>query len=287
MTRLCAPVNRIIRFSSVDGPGNRTVVFLQGCNWNCKYCHNPETRAMCVHCGDCVGGCPTGALSATIDENGEKKVVYDPDKCCFCDACIKTCKHDASPRIRELTPEETFQEIEKQIPYIRGATVSGGECTLYPAYLTKLLALCKARGLETLLDSNGTLPFHEYPELLEATDGVMLDVKAWDKDVHKAVTDCDNELTLKNMIALAERGKLHEVRTVVVPDLVDASVCVRKTARALRPYLNRYPIRYKIIAFRPAGVRERFRGYETPAKEQMRALEEIARAEGMERIILI
>lgn len=36
-------VARIIDFSAVDGPGNRLVVFLQGCNFNCLYCHNPET----------------------------------------------------------------------------------------------------------------------------------------------------------------------------------------------------------------------------------------------------
>lgn len=36
-------VRNIIPFSAVDGPGNRTVIFLQGCNFNCWYCHNPET----------------------------------------------------------------------------------------------------------------------------------------------------------------------------------------------------------------------------------------------------
>ena len=40
-----ATVNRIIPFSCVDGPGNRTAVFLQGCNFDCKYCHNPDTWA--------------------------------------------------------------------------------------------------------------------------------------------------------------------------------------------------------------------------------------------------
>lgn len=37
------PVNDIIPFANVDGQGNRTAIFVQGCNLNCVYCHNPET----------------------------------------------------------------------------------------------------------------------------------------------------------------------------------------------------------------------------------------------------
>ena len=62
------PVNKIIPFSAVDGPGNRTAVFVQGCNFNCRYCHNPETRSLCRSCGECVEKCPKQALYI---ENGK------------------------------------------------------------------------------------------------------------------------------------------------------------------------------------------------------------------------
>ena len=35
-------IKQIETFGLVDGPGIRTVVFLNGCNLRCKFCHNPE-----------------------------------------------------------------------------------------------------------------------------------------------------------------------------------------------------------------------------------------------------
>ena len=50
-----------------------------------------------------------------------------------------------------MCAEEVFAEVKKQQPYIRGITVSGGECTLYPDFLEKLFVLARGAGLGTLI----------------------------------------------------------------------------------------------------------------------------------------
>lgn len=278
------PVNKIILFSSVDGPGNRTVIFLQGCNFDCKYCHNPETRSLCVGCGLCVGKCPAGALEL-VERDGIQQVIFSPEKCVSCDTCIHICTRNASPRIRFMTPEEAFLEVKKQMPYIRGVTVSGGECTLYPDFLREFFALCKEESLSTFIDSNGTYDFATDPELMEVTDSVMLDIKAFSEKDHMAVTGCDNKKVLENALFLAERGKLFEVRTVVVPTLYDTEQSVLETGKLLKDYSG--SVRYKIIAYRPMGVREAYSHYPVPAQVLLDNYAKSLREMGWKDIVII
>ncbi|MBP5323971.1 MAG: YjjW family glycine radical enzyme activase [Pseudobutyrivibrio sp.] len=275
-------VTKIIPFSSVDGPGNRTAIFLQGCNINCKYCHNPETRNSCINCGLCVQVCPQKALSL---ENG--KVSFDASACISCDTCIKTCPHGSTPKTRLMTAEEVMEIVKKQMPFIRGITVSGGECMLQPDFIAELFTLAKKENLGTLIDSNGTIDFREYPDLLEVSDGVMLDIKAFFPEDHRRVTDADNNKVLENAQFLGENNKLSEVRAVIVPDLYDVVKNIKAMGEFLVPLYKINPFRIKIIAFRPMGVREEYANLQVPTKQLLEELRGILADMGFEDIVII
>ena len=306
-----ALINKIIPFSSVDGPGNRTAIFLQGCNINCRYCHNPETRAVCISCGECVEKCPAGALTFS-----GRRVVWDPAKCVSCDTCIHVCRHDASPRVLEMTAEQVMKKVERQIPFIRGISVSGGECMLHPDFLTELFAIAKrtdagaGRPLTTLIDSNGTIPFRNLPKLMSVSDGVMLDIKAFASEDHRRITDAPNETVLANAKWLAEREQLYEIRCVIAPHLYDVRESVKGAGEFLLPlYLEQLekeaaghyaerkkdpdavgifrPFRIKLIACRPMGVRREYSDFAQPGAALMQELSDGLKEMGYRDIVII
>ena len=273
-------INKIIPFSSVDGPGNRTAIFLQGCNFNCIYCHNPETIQLCTGCGRCVGSCPKDALY-----QAEATIVWEKDRCCECDTCTTLCQKSSSPRTMKMDTDRLFEEMKLYKRFIDGITVSGGECTLQQEFLVELFTRAKAEGLTCMIDTNGSNDFKKMPELVALCDGFMLDVKVYDAKAHEKYIGAPNEAVLANLHYLASIGKLYEVRTVVVPELFDNEETVRYTASILTGYDA--SIRYKLIQYRSMGVREEGKKLRSPSRTEMNQLEQIAKKLGCKQVIVV
>lgn len=263
-----ALVNKIIPFSCIDGPGNRTAIFFQGCNLKCTYCHNPETINICVNCGRCIHSCSSQALSIS-----EGKVVWHREKCTGCDSCIRTCPHLSTPKTKDYSVNELFNEIKKISPFIQGITVSGGECTLNADFLTKLFKRVKEElNLTCYVDTNGMIDLSQHKELLDLTDKFMLDVKSADEAEHLQITGKSNEIVLQNLRFLLEKNKLYEVRTVVAPNLQNEQT-IKRVAEIIQDRCH-----YKLNAYRKYGVRKaglEFHGETGPGEAEMKQLERL------------
>lgn len=288
-----AKINKIIKFSNVDGPGNRMSIFFQGCNYNCLYCHNPETIKKCNSCGVCIDDCPVGALKM-VGSN----VCWDKDICIECDRCTEICMRDSSPKTTEYSVEELLEEVKKVSSFIRGITVSGGEATLNYKFITKLFKGVKKMGLTTFVDTNGSLNLREdtYSEFVKVTDKFMVDMKVWKDKKHIELTDIDNLIVKQNIEFLGELGKLYEVRTVVVPKLLDNIETITEVSKIIGQINSKNQldegIIYKLIKYRKIGVRKEILEKKlldilTPEDEEMNELSKLARINGVEKVIII
>ena len=260
-----ALVNKIIPFSCIDGPGNRTAIFFQGCNFKCTYCHNPETINKCINCGKCVLTCPVKALDIV-----DKKVVWDSNKCVECDNCIRECNHLSTPKTKDYTVDELFNEIKEISPFIQGITVSGGECTLNAEFLIELFKKVKNElNLTCFVDTNGGIDLTDYEELVEVTDKFMLDIKSIDENEHIKITGVSNKIVLKNLEYLLSKDKLYEIRTVIAPNL-DNEKTVKEVSEIIK---NK--CKYKFNAYRKYGVRKEgieLHGEVGPSEEELNHL---------------
>ena len=273
-------INKIIPFSNVDGEGNRMAIFLQGCNYNCLYCHNPETINRCVSCGECLEVCPVGAIKMV-----DGSVAYDINKCVNCDSCIKACRNNSSPKISKLTVEEIIKKIEKVKFFISLITVSGGEFTLLSEFLIELFTAVKDLGLTTFIDTNGSTPIYENKELMAVTDKTMIDLKAYNNEENSILTGMSNDMVIKNIKELGKEDKIFEIRTVVVPGVLNNEFTVDEGSKLIASINPQ--IQYKLIKYRPMGVRTDLLETTVPTTDYMKELEAIAKRNGCLKTIIV
>ncbi len=257
-------VNGIIKFSNVDGPGNRLTIFTQGCNIACVYCHNFETINLCNSCGICVKTCPTNALQL---EN--KKVVYYEDKCVNCDECIKVCENSSSPKTQEYTVDELCDIISKYKVFLRGITVSGGECTMQAKVITKLFEKIKAEtNLTCFVDTNGYFDLNneDIKALVEITDKFMVDIKAIN-NAEEIIKVKETNRNIENLEALLNKNKVHEVRTVVTNNFDYFKPVIDEVSSLV----ENFDVEYHIIKMRAKVMKENQRHLESlaPSDEDM------------------
>lgn len=228
---IAGKIHSIQSLGTVDGPGVRFVVFLQGCNLRCGCCHNPDTW-------DCSAGSVCSA-----EELVQKAIRY-----------------------REYFGKDG------------GITISGGEPLLQAEFCKEVFRLCKANGINTCLDTSGSILNDKVKGLLDFTDRVLLDIKFTDDELYIKHVGCSIEKVINFLDFLSEKNIKTTVRQVIIPTINDS----KEQVVALKNLVDNYPCVDKIellpfkkicqTKYESMGIEFPFGHLPTPTKEKMQQL---------------
>ena len=220
-------VARIQRFSTTNGPGLRSTVFLKGCPLRCLWCHNPEMQkkkpellyyaSVCTCCKECAKICPVSAHRVGPEEH-----TLDRKSCICCGKCADACPNRALELCGyEAEAEEIVEKLLRdRIFYEKGGggiTLSGGEPLFQAAFSREILRHCRKAGLHTAVDTSGI--GNDVSLLLPWTDLFLWDVKETDAARHLEAVGAPLSLMLQNLEKAAAAGAHIHFRCPVIPGI--------------------------------------------------------------------
>ena len=125
--KMIGNVRNIITHSAVDGPGNRLVVFLQGCNFNCLYCHNPETIPL--HGDDSPFKMSVEDVVKVVSKHADylSGVTFSGGECtlqmAFLTSCCKALKEMGVHILIDTNGSASWVELQALMPFVDGFMV--------------------------------------------------------------------------------------------------------------------------------------------------------------------
>jgi len=233
-------------FSVFDGPGCRTLIFLQGCTLDCKWCSNPEgiiprptplfNASKCIRDENCIKNCKQAALEIIDDQ-----LVISRDVCLKCTSydCVENCYTGALQICgKEISTNDLLVQIQRDRQYwgkSGGVTLTGGEPLLQLDFVLDMLQKCHDSYIHTAIETCGNVPWENFENILPYTDWVFYDIKHMDTGLHKKLTGSNNKRILENAVKLAEvfLGRLI-FRLPVIPGFNDSLENIRETATFIR-----------------------------------------------------
>lgn len=223
-----ARVMDIERFAIHDGPGIRTVVFLQGCPLFCPWCANPESQIIkkqlmhmknkCTKCKSCLMTCPKSAINFIND-----KIVFNRDLCGECETCGNICPNNAIHFSGlEKTVEEIIAEVMKDKDYYDdsngGITISGGEPFFQYKEFLELLKEAKQKGLNIAVETTGNVDINRIIEAEPYIDLFLFDIKHIEREKLKEVTGGELDKILRSLEYISSKNpEKIIIRVPVIP----------------------------------------------------------------------
>ena len=232
-------------FGTVDGPGIRFVVFMQGCPLRCAYCHNPDTWYF------------DSGVEYTVEDVVSRVTKYR-NYYGEQGGCTVT---GGEPLVQIDFVIELFEKL-KSLGINTCIDTSG--CTF---------------------DRTDAQLMAKFDRLMRVTDLVMLDIKHIDEDSHVSLTGKSNVPTLDFARYLSDIGKRTWIRHVLVPTITDDDAMLYRLKQFIDtlssvdkievlPYHTMGQVKYDQL-----GISYRLAGVPTPTKDRVLNARRILRGE--------